>query len=172
MDLIPQEKDKDTALISFWKTTTMYNESVLMISRNGELPKAALLFTPDKILSVRNAALNIDYKEGTDWEYKEGQLRLLKGSKANSRKLLDSHNLTDFASGKYLKYRVKGRVQFRLTNVWTERYSLSPDAGFSGIFFDLPEKIDNLPGQLGKSKGGIFNFNWNNYFFIPKTGLL
>jgi lysophospholipase L1-like esterase len=78
-----QEKDRiDTALIPFWKTTTMYNESVLMISRNGKLPKASLLFTPDKILSVRNAALNIDYKEGTDWEYKEGQLRLLKGSKA------------------------------------------------------------------------------------------
>ena len=82
-NLMAQEKDRiDTALIPFWKTTTMNDESVLMISRNGELPVANLLFTPDKILSVRNAALNINYKEGTDWEYKEGQLRLLKGSKA------------------------------------------------------------------------------------------
>ena len=82
-DSMAQGKDRiDTTLIPFWKTTTMNNESVLMISRNGELPVANLLFTPDKILSVRNAALNINYKEGTDWEYKEGQLRLLKGSKA------------------------------------------------------------------------------------------
>ncbi|MBK7713611.1 MAG: SGNH/GDSL hydrolase family protein [Bacteroidales bacterium] len=60
----------------------MYNESVLMISRNGELPVASLLFPPEKILSVRNSALNISYIEGTDWEYKDGQLRLLKDSKA------------------------------------------------------------------------------------------
>ncbi|MDP4249224.1 MAG: SGNH/GDSL hydrolase family protein [Bacteroidota bacterium] len=72
----------DTALIPFWKTTTMYNESVLMISENGGLPAAKLLFKTDKILSVRNSALNTDYKEGVDWEYKHGQLLLPKGSKA------------------------------------------------------------------------------------------
>lgn len=78
-----QEKDGvDTALIPFWESTTMYNESVLMISNNGELPFAKLLFRPDKIISVTNSGLNIDYKEGIDWEYKDGQLRLLKGSKA------------------------------------------------------------------------------------------
>src|SRR5665213_285108 len=72
----------DTALIPFWKTTTMYNESVLMISKDGELPVANLLFKPDQILSVRNSALNIDYVEGVDWECKNLQLSLLKGSKA------------------------------------------------------------------------------------------
>jgi len=77
-----------------------------------------------------------------DWD-RQGRWLVVDAIDANSRKLLDSRNLTDFAGGKYLKYRVKGRVQFRLTNVWTERYTLSPDAGFSGIFFDLPEKIDN-----------------------------
>ena len=83
LHLTAQEKDRiDTALIPFWKTTTMYNESVLMISRNGELPVATLLFTPEKIRSVSNSGLNIFYKEGIDWEYKEGQLRLLKDSKA------------------------------------------------------------------------------------------
>ncbi|MDP4285775.1 MAG: SGNH/GDSL hydrolase family protein [Bacteroidota bacterium] len=82
-NLMAQENDRiDTALIPFWKTTTMYNESVLMVSGNGELPIAHLLFTPVKILSVRNSALNIDYKEGVDWEYNNGLLRLLKGSQA------------------------------------------------------------------------------------------
>ncbi len=80
---VAQKKDMiDTALIPFWKTTTMHNESVLMISRDRELPEANLLFTPYKILSVRNAELNMNYKEGIDWEYAEGRLRLLKGSKA------------------------------------------------------------------------------------------
>jgi lysophospholipase L1-like esterase len=82
-NLMAQEKNSiDTALIPFWKSTTMYNESVMMISRKGELPKAALLFSPHKILSVKNSALNFAYTEGKDWEYKDGQLRLLNGSRA------------------------------------------------------------------------------------------
>jgi len=72
----------DTALIRFWKSTTMYNESVMMVSKMDELPTARLLFKPDKILSVKNAGLNVEYIEGKDWEYKDNQLRLLKGSKA------------------------------------------------------------------------------------------
>jgi len=83
--LMAQKKDGiDTALMYFWKTTTMCNESVLMVSDNGRLPSAHLLFTPNKILSVRNAGLNIEYKEGIDWEYRDGQLSLLKGSQAPS----------------------------------------------------------------------------------------
>ena len=72
----------DTALIPFWRTETMYNESVLMKSRNGEPASARLLFTPVKIHSVRNAALTIEYTEGKDWEFKDGRLRLLKESEA------------------------------------------------------------------------------------------
>ena len=53
-----------------------------------------------------------------------------------TRKLLDSRNVTSFGSGRYLKYRASGHVQFRITNVWTKRYTASPDAGFSGVFFD------------------------------------
>jgi len=54
----------------------------------------------------------------------------------NSRKVLHSYNLTDFTQGVYLKYKMKGNLQCRITNVWTRRYTKSPDAGFSAIFFD------------------------------------
>jgi hypothetical protein len=54
---------------------------------------------------------------------------------ANTRKVLHSYNLTDFAQGVYLKYKMKGNLQCRITNVWTRRYTKSPDAGFSAIFF-------------------------------------
>lgn len=53
---------------------------------------------------------------------------------ANTRKVLHSYNLTDFAQGVYLKYKMKGNLQCRITNVWTRRYAKSPDAGFSAIF--------------------------------------
>jgi hypothetical protein len=70
-----------------------------------------------------------------DWD-RAGRWTVVDIIDAVSRKRLDSRNLVHFGSGRYLKYRVSGRVQFRITNVWTKRYQSSPDAGFSGLFFD------------------------------------
>lgn len=83
INAMAQKKDLvDTALIPFWKGRIMYNESVLMVSKVGEFPSAQLLFKPDKIRSVKNAALNITYKKGKDWTFENGRLILLKSSKA------------------------------------------------------------------------------------------
>jgi hypothetical protein len=70
-----------------------------------------------------------------DWDL-VGRWTVVDVIDAGTRKLLNSRNVTGFGSGQYLKYRVSGRVQFRITNVWSKRYASSPDAGFSGIFFD------------------------------------
>ena len=72
----------DTALIPFWKGKIMHNESVLMIAKNGQPAEARLLFKPKRIIAVKNAGQNIEYTRGVDWEYKDGKLRLLPGSKA------------------------------------------------------------------------------------------
>lgn len=72
----------DVAMTPFWKGKTMYNESVLMISRDGKPADATLLFQPKKILSVKNAGQNITYKKGLDWDYQGGKLILLPGSRA------------------------------------------------------------------------------------------
>ena len=70
-----------------------------------------------------------------DWD-RAGRWAAVDVIDAGTRKLLDSRNVISFGSGRYLKYRIAGQVQFRITNVWTERYTASPDAGFSGVFFD------------------------------------
>ncbi|HCS48098.1 MAG TPA: hypothetical protein DIW61_07535 [Candidatus Aminicenantes bacterium] len=70
-----------------------------------------------------------------DWD-RAGRWTVVDVIDAGTRQRLDSRNLINFGSGRYLKYRVSGRVQFRITNVWTKRYQSSPDAGFSGLFFD------------------------------------
>jgi hypothetical protein len=70
-----------------------------------------------------------------DWDW-AGRWATVDVIDPGTRKLLDSRNVTSFGSGRYLKYRVRGHVQFRITNVWTKRYTASPDAGFSGVFFD------------------------------------
>jgi hypothetical protein len=82
-----------------------------------------------------------------DWD-RAGRWTVIDVIDAVSRKRLDTRNLTSFGSGCYLRYRVSGRVQFRITNVWTKRYTASPDAGFSGIFFDpAGTSASILPGR-------------------------
>ena len=69
-----------------------------------------------------------------DWE-RTGRWTVVDVIDANSRKRLDTQNITDFGSGVYLKYECSGKVQFRITNVYTDRYTESKDAGFfSNIF--------------------------------------
>ncbi len=70
-----------------------------------------------------------------DWD-RTGRWTVVDTIDALSRKRLDTQNVINFGSGLYLRYRVSGRVQFRITNVWTKRYTISPDAGFSALFFD------------------------------------
>lgn len=83
LTVFAQKKDKiDTALLPFWKGKVMHNESVLMLSRDGKPAEATLLFKPKRILAVTNSGLNVEYKEGVDWEFKNGKLSLLPGTKA------------------------------------------------------------------------------------------
>ena len=78
-----QNKDlMDISLRPFWDGKIMYNESVLMTSKNGRPAQASLLFKAKRIISVKNAGQNIEFKKGIDWEYKDGNLKLLPGSKA------------------------------------------------------------------------------------------
>ncbi len=100
----------DTALIPFWKTAIMHNESVLMSAGNDGTPQARLLFKPGKILAVKNSALNITYREGIDWEYAEGRLRLLKGSTAAF--LTDSLLYPDSSSSKRMRRKGGGFILF------------------------------------------------------------
>lgn len=58
-------------MIPFWKTDKIVDESVLLISKDGEAAEGELLFTPDKIESVVSynpyAAKTIVYVEGSDY---------------------------------------------------------------------------------------------------------
>lgn len=68
----------------FWKGKETSHESVLMVSRDGGLPEARLLFRPKKIVRVSDSGLGKTYKKGKDWIYEEGKLKLLPGSAAVS----------------------------------------------------------------------------------------
>ncbi len=72
----------------FWESTTMHGESVLFIKdQPNEPPHASLLFVPTRIISVRNAAGDVTYKEGKDyvWDSANREIRLPEGSRIVSK---------------------------------------------------------------------------------------
>jgi len=65
-----------------WQAEIVCDESVLMVADGAGRPEAGLLYEPAQILSVKDSALRTTYREGTDWEFAGGKLRLLPGTTA------------------------------------------------------------------------------------------
>ena len=186
MHLMAQQKDRiDTALIHFWKTRMMYNESVLMLSRNGELPASTLLFVPDKIISVKNSALNFTYKKGVDWIYENGQLKLLKGSKAaylTTEQLYPVADKYPKKDGGFVLYR-EGSFFHEHQLVVTYKHARNVWEGPVPVFQGgvLPETMKKLKGKK-KLKVLLFGDSiavgcnasaWSNVSpFLPSFGML
>ena len=63
----------------FWESDIVYNESVVML-KDEIGTSGSLMFTPKKIVSVRDYSLEVEYKEGVDWEFRDGKLWMLEGS--------------------------------------------------------------------------------------------
>lgn len=76
-DQLENEVDMiELSMQPFWQGTTMYQESVLMVSHAGERPEADLLFTPNAIVCVKSARLDQEYEENVDWVLENGTLKL------------------------------------------------------------------------------------------------
>lgn len=72
----------------FWRADTIHDETVMMIN-NKNLISGHLLFEAEKIVAVKAADLSIDFKEGNDWVYRNGELSLTAHSKIPSIKKED-----------------------------------------------------------------------------------
>ncbi len=59
--------DIDQYMRPFWNSDTIYNETVLLYSVNGKAAEGKLLYTPDKILSIKKFDLSITYKPDIDY---------------------------------------------------------------------------------------------------------
>ncbi|MBN2775453.1 MAG: hypothetical protein JXR31_14455, partial [Prolixibacteraceae bacterium] len=123
-----------------WAAST--DDSEALQNPDGELGIAA-----QRVASLHEI-IEVDFNDNQphlvslyllDWE-RTGRWTVIDVIDANTRKRLDTQNVTDFGSGVYLKYKCSGKLQFRITNVYTDRYTQSKDAGFSAIFFDDVKK--------------------------------
>lgn len=66
-------------MLPYWQGDLVFNEQVLMVEDENGVAAAPLLYKLLKILSVRDASMNIAYKEGVDWELKDGKLTIIDG---------------------------------------------------------------------------------------------
>ena len=67
----------DAYMKPIWKGKYVYNETVMFV---GMEDQAALLYTPDEILSVTSYDLKTTYEKGKDYDVVDGKLVLLEGT--------------------------------------------------------------------------------------------
>ena len=65
-----------------WEGETSYAETVFMLQKDGGLPEAQLLYTPEKVLKVQSPDLTETYEEGRDYTIEGRTIRLTENSRA------------------------------------------------------------------------------------------
>jgi lysophospholipase L1-like esterase len=70
----------DQYMRPFWHSDTIYNETVLLFSLNGNAADGKLLYQPDHILSVKSFDLKTEFTEGKDYALKGNVIERLPNS--------------------------------------------------------------------------------------------
>ena len=65
-------------MIPYWDADLVINEAVYPLKNpDGSISDITLMYSPDRIVSVRSSTLAVEYKEGVDYELVNGKLRIL-----------------------------------------------------------------------------------------------
>lgn len=105
----------DQLLTPFWEGREVFDETIMLASKNGGQAKAKLFYTPEKILSVKSTDLKTEYIEGKDWEYCNGEIVMLDDStmpfmRAEELHFYEKSNNDCFGAkdGGYILYKTEG----------------------------------------------------------------
>jgi hypothetical protein len=92
-----------------------------------------------------------------DWA-SEGRNTIIDVMDINNYKRLDSKIISGYSQGKYVRYSISGRVQFRITRLPGATGWTSPNAGISGVFFGGATQVvsprKSVPQTHGLSSRG------------------
>ncbi len=173
---------EDIAMKPLWQGNTMYNESLLLVSSGGGAAQAPLLFTPTKILSVRNARLDIEYIENVDWTYANGVLMRTSNSRIPYLTNSDLYpvNYSQYATAK----TGGGYILYHEDSFWHDRqivvtYTHAPGAwtgpipAFAGS--NLPNTMNLLNNQSNMKLvvyGDSISCGANSSYFFRVTPYL
>lgn len=96
--------DHATYTLPVWEGDTVYNETVMLVGKR-EVP---LLYSADRIISVRSSDLKKEYTEGVDYTLKDGRLIFSEKSDAPCFTLEEYYPAVP-EKGKYLNCNISGR---------------------------------------------------------------
>lgn len=71
---------EEDRLIPFWQTNVMRNEQLMIVEKDG-VTQGKLLYTPKRVISVRDWTLATEYEKGTDYVIDGDTITLPAGSK-------------------------------------------------------------------------------------------
>jgi lysophospholipase L1-like esterase len=127
--------DVEQAMRPFWQGKTVYDEAVLMLSENGKPGEGQVMFTPSRILAVRDYSLLTNYAEGLDYTRAGRKLICTPGSR------MDQVREEDLSKGELAWDTIGGRqvmVTYEHEDAWSHPY---------------PEYVgDGLPETMKKLK--------------------
>ena len=113
-NFIYDQFDLYTCTYPIWLGNTVYNETIMFVpnATTKNIDPAPLLYTPEKVLSVRSYDLKTVYTEGIDYVVKNGCIELTEGSKIPTILYNDYYRLSPDVyalnskslKGRYLKY--------------------------------------------------------------------
>ncbi len=75
---IYEKYDLDVYMSPIWDGMIVHNETVMFVGMDDKVP---LLYTPEKIISLRSYDLKTEYEEGVDYALEDGKLVLLEGTR-------------------------------------------------------------------------------------------
>lgn len=142
-------------LFPFWEGNTVYDESVMFLSENGETPSAGLFFKPAEILGVCSTDYEKEYVRGVDWEEADGRLYLLSGTQIPSMKKGELHFYSD-ETRECFPAKDGGKILCKGAGYFHQRQALvtyrhvgqwSPSKGILGS-----RALENLKKKIGKDK--------------------
>lgn len=143
--------DFDAYTTPLWEGDTVYNETLMFV---GET-EAPLLYTPERVISVRSFDLKTEYTPGEDYAVRDGKIVLLPNTRIPSFSL-EEYYPAEAVPGKSFPSLVEGRpyIFFSEGSVVFERQihvTYTHREAWSGF---LPRRTEKLGRFLEKAKRG------------------
>ena len=144
-------------MVPYWDTGLITNEAIYPLQNsNGTLPDYNLMYSADRIVSVRDSTLKTDYKEGVDYELVNGKLRILKSGSIPTVKYTDHY----FTTQRSNSYRIRNTNPTRYVRFQEGSGIPSVQIAVTYTHSDtwngyLPEhQGESLPNTLSKLENG------------------
>lgn len=145
----------DRLVTPFWEGKEVFDETVMLLSENGEIASAKLFYKPEKILSVKSTDNKIEYKEGLDWVYHDGRIVMINGSYIPYMRKEDCHfyekeheDCFEAKDGGYILYKTKGYFHKRQLAI---TYTHNDSFDF-GLLKTDDKMLERTKGKLKKGE--------------------